>query len=128
VWRVLTPPTKNMPAGFVRHKTGAKAPPRLWRVLNEIVAPNLPRICYLPGHSPGVGPDMTVTSSVSTAPTSTELSIKQYSRRKVLSVWVAAALPMAASAWLVAPALAGPVPARRFTQVPIVALFAGLVW
>src|SRR5215472_3104553 len=100
---------------------------RLWRVLNEIVAPNLPRICYLPGHRPGVGPDMTVTSSVSTAPTSTELSIKQYSRRKVLAVWVAAALPMAALAWLVAPALAGPAPARRFTQVLIVALCAGLV-
>jgi len=72
---------------------------------------------------------MTVTSSVSAVPTSTQLSNKQYSRRKVLAVWVAAALPMAALAWLVAPALAGPAPsARRFTQVLIVALCAGLVW
>src|SRR5215472_4873277 len=71
----------------------------------------------LPGHRPGVGPDMTVTSSVRTAPTSTELSIKQYSRRKVLAVWVAAALPMAALAWLAAPALAGPA-AHRPTLHP----------
>jgi CAAX protease family protein len=72
---------------------------------------------------------MTVTSSVSTAPTSTEPAIKQYTRRKVLDVWVVAALPMGALAWLVAPALAGPAPsARRFTQVLIAALCAGLVW
>ena len=56
---------------------------------------------------------MTVTCSVSTASSSIEPSIKQYSLRTVLAVWATAALPMAALAWLVAPALAGPAPSAR---------------
>jgi membrane protease YdiL (CAAX protease family) len=72
---------------------------------------------------------MAATSSVSTASTSIEPSIKQFTRRTVLEVWVAAALPMGALAWLVAPTLAGPAPtARRFTQVLITVLRVGLVW
>jgi hypothetical protein len=34
-----------------------------------------------------------------------EDEIPQYTRRAILAVWAAAALPMAALAWLVAPAL-----------------------
>jgi hypothetical protein len=56
---------------------------------------------------------------------SVERSITQSSRRKVLAVWAAAALPMAVLAWVVAPALAGP---GRFAETLIYALCAALVW
>src|SRR5215210_650827 len=36
-----------------------------------------------------------------------KVEIPQYRRRAILAVWAAAALPMAALAWLVAPAVAG---------------------
>jgi membrane protease YdiL (CAAX protease family) len=53
----------------------------------------------------------------------------QYTRAGVLAVWAAAALPMAALAWVVAPAMAGPDPSpRRFAEALIGALTAGLVW
>lgn len=63
---------------------------------------------------------MTTTSLVAVEP-----SITQYSRRKILAVWAAAALPMAVLAWVVAPALAGP---GHFAETLIVALCAGLIW
>ncbi|MFT3833292.1 MAG: CPBP family intramembrane metalloprotease [Micropruina sp.] len=54
---------------------------------------------------------------------------RQYSLRGVLGVWAAAALPMAALAWLVAPALAaswgGP---TGFAKALILCLTAGLIW
>ncbi|SNS88754.1 hypothetical protein SAMN05421812_102222 [Asanoa hainanensis] len=53
----------------------------------------------------------------------------QYTRTGTLAVWAAAALPMAALAWVVAPALAGPDPnPRQFAEALIGALTAGLVW
>jgi uncharacterized protein len=55
--------------------------------------------------------------------------VRQYSRLGVLAVWAAAALPMAALAWLVAPAVAGTGPSeRRFLITLLVALTAGLIW
>jgi membrane protease YdiL (CAAX protease family) len=59
------------------------------------------------------------------------VEIAQYGRRAILAIWAAAALPMAALAWLVAPALedrfagAGNVP---MAKALIVSLAAGLVW
>jgi membrane protease YdiL (CAAX protease family) len=59
------------------------------------------------------------------------VEIRQYRRRAILAVWAAAALPMAALAWLVAPALAdrlsgeGNVP---MAKALIVLLTIGLVW
>lgn len=57
------------------------------------------------------------------------VEIRQYSLPVILAVWAAAALPMAALAWLVAPRLApaftGPAP---LSQSVIVCLTAGLVW
>jgi membrane protease YdiL (CAAX protease family) len=59
------------------------------------------------------------------------VEIPQYRRRAILAVWTAAALPMAALAWLVAPALedrfagAGNVP---MVKALIVTLTVGLVW
>lgn len=58
-----------------------------------------------------------------------DVPIPQYTRRAVLAVWAAAALPMAALAWVVAPRLAtsmtGPVALLRALSV---CLLAGLVW
>jgi uncharacterized protein len=58
-----------------------------------------------------------------------QVSIPQYSRRSILTVWAAAAAPMAVLAWLVAPHLAstfsGPAPLGRAL---ILLLGAGLVW
>ena len=57
--------------------------------------------------------------------------IPQYRRRAILAVWAAAAVPMAALAWLVAPALedrfagAGDVP---MAKALIVSITVGLVW
>jgi CAAX protease family protein len=59
------------------------------------------------------------------------VEIPQYRKRGIFAVWAAAALPMAALAWLVAPALAdrlsgeGNVP---LAKALIVLLTIGLVW
>jgi membrane protease YdiL (CAAX protease family) len=59
------------------------------------------------------------------------VEIPQYSRRKIMAIWAAAALPMAALSWLVAPALAdrfsgdGIVP---MAKALIICLTFGLVW
>jgi len=60
-----------------------------------------------------------------------EIDIPQYRRRAIFAIWAAAALPMAALAWLVAPRLAdhlsgpGHVP---LSKALIVTLTAGLIW
>src|SRR5215831_7943783 len=62
---------------------------------------------------------------------SATVQIPQYSRRAIAGIWAAAALPMAALSWLVAPALADHLSGEG--HVPLVkALLAtmtvGLVW
>lgn len=55
--------------------------------------------------------------------------LPQYSLRRILGVWAAAALPMAALAWLVAPWLAGVLDGpSAWPQAIVVSLAAGLVW
>ena len=58
-----------------------------------------------------------------------DVVIPQYTRSRVLAVWAAAALPMAALAWLAAPALAaslsGPAPLGRAL---LICLTIGLAW
>ena len=60
-----------------------------------------------------------------------KVEIPQYRRRAILAIWAAAALPMAALAWLVAPAVAdrlsgeGNVP---MAKALIALLTIGLVW
>ena len=53
----------------------------------------------------------------------------QYTRREVVGIWAAAALPMAALAWVVAPwfaeRLGGPV---ALTRALVVSLTLGLMW
>ena len=56
-------------------------------------------------------------------------TLPQYSLRRILGTWAAAALPMAALAWLVAPWLAGILDGSSAWPRAIVAsLTAGLVW
>jgi membrane protease YdiL (CAAX protease family) len=68
-------------------------------------------------------------TSTAAVPRHPELVIPQLSRRGVLAVWAAAAVPMGVLAWVVAPLVAdhldGPAPLARAL---IVALGAGLVW
>lgn len=70
-------------------------------------------------------------SSNDNGATTSGVVIPQYSRRKIMAVWAAAALPMAGLAWVVAPAVArrlsgdGAVP---MAKALIVCLTAGLVW
>ena len=62
---------------------------------------------------------------------SADVAIPQYGVRRILAVWAAAALPMGALAWLVAPALkdsfagTGTVP---MVKALIVCLTAGMIW
>jgi membrane protease YdiL (CAAX protease family) len=60
---------------------------------------------------------------------SSESQTKQYSLAKILGIWAAAALPMGALAWVVAPLVAGqldgPVPLARAL---LVGLTVGLIW
>ena len=73
-----------------------------------------------PSTATGSGSDMRIA-----------VEIPQYSRRAIFGVWAAAALPMAAAAWIVAPILAdsfggdGIVPMGKALTV---SLTAGLVW
>jgi uncharacterized protein len=60
-----------------------------------------------------------------------QVEIPQYSRRRIVAVWAAAALPMGALAWLVAPALAGRLSGGGdvpMAKALLSALTVGLVW
>jgi membrane protease YdiL (CAAX protease family) len=55
--------------------------------------------------------------------------LPQYSRRRILATWAAAALPMAALAWIVAPVLAGAFEGpSAWPRAILVSLTAGLIW
>ena len=59
----------------------------------------------------------------------TTLPIRQHTRLGVLGVWAAAALPMAALAWLVAPAIVDPSPTdTHWFQTLALGMTVGLVW
>ena len=55
-------------------------------------------------------------------------SVQQYSLAKILGVWVAAALPMGALAWVVAPLVAGHGGAVPLARALLAGLTVGLVW
>jgi membrane protease YdiL (CAAX protease family) len=60
-----------------------------------------------------------------------EIEIPQYSVLAIVAVWAAAALPMAALAWLVAPGLAGWFSGQGavpMLQALVIAITAGLIW
>jgi membrane protease YdiL (CAAX protease family) len=59
--------------------------------------------------------------------TRTQVQIRQYSLKKILGVWAAAALPMGALAWIVAPLLARTFDAGLFPAL-ILSITFGLIW
>ena len=60
---------------------------------------------------------------------SSTVVIPQYSRRAILAIWAAAALPMAALSWIVAPWLASSLNGGSpLVRALLVCLTAGLVW
>ena len=61
-------------------------------------------------------------------PPRTAVTITQYSRRSIFAIWAAAALPMAALSWIVAPALADGSSAESLVRPLLVCLTAGLIW
>lgn len=70
---------------------------------------------------------MTDTIDHQTAP-SRPVSIRQLSRGRVFAVWAAAALPMGAAAWLVAPAIEDSLGDMGLFKALILALTGGLIW
>ena len=56
------------------------------------------------------------------------MTIPQYSLGLILAIWAAAALPMAALAWLVAPRVASTMNGEPFAAALILCLTAGLAW
>jgi len=63
---------------------------------------------------------------MSTQNENNSISIPQYSLRKILMVWVAAAIPMALLGWVVAPAMANDPSKPGFERLGILTI--GLVW
>jgi uncharacterized protein len=60
-----------------------------------------------------------------------KIEIPQYARRSILAIWAAAALPMAALAWLVAPTIADRLPGEGnvpMAKALVASLTVGLVW
>ena len=56
------------------------------------------------------------------------VTVNQLSRRGILAVWAAAALPMGALAWIVAPAVAAGGGPGALSKALVLLLTAGLVW
>jgi membrane protease YdiL (CAAX protease family) len=74
-------------------------------------------------------PSGTTHLTTGVRPTARDEAIPQYSRGMVLTVWAAAAVPMAVLAWVVAPAVAGDGASReRFFVTLLSALTFGLLW
>ena len=82
-----------------------------------------------PHHLAGAGRTAPSTGPAGAPTAAVELPIPQYSRRRILGTWAAAALPMAALAWIVAPWLAeeldGP---TAWPRAILLSLTAGMVW
>ena len=77
----------------------------------------------------------TATSHPTSAPATIDhparpgaVTVNQYSRRAILAIWAAAALPMAALSWVVAPAIADGSDAASLIRPLMACLTAGMVW
>lgn len=72
----------------------------------------------------------THTPSITTAPATSALRrpITQYSRRRIVAIWAAAAIPMAVMAWVVAPAFASGDTGESLFRPLVACLTAGLIW
>jgi uncharacterized protein len=72
---------------------------------------------------------MTTTTARTTARHETEPALPQYSRRRILAIWAAAAIPMAVLGWVVAPWLGHRLGGRDpFIDALMICFNAGLLW
>ena len=71
-----------------------------------------PTAVPIPGRSPRAG----------------AVTITQYSRRAIVAIWAAAALPMGVLAWIVAPAIAAGRGGIPMARALLICLTAGLIW
>ncbi len=62
------------------------------------------------------------------SPRTGAVTVTQYSRRGIFAIWAAAALPMAALAWIVAPAIADGSGVESLMKPLLACLTIGLVW
>jgi hypothetical protein len=79
----------------------------------------------------GIPMDVSLPLTPARSVVAPSVEIPQYSRRAIAGIWAAAALPMAALAWLVAPALVDHLSGEgnvRLAKALLLTLTAGLVW
>jgi membrane protease YdiL (CAAX protease family) len=72
--------------------------------------------------------DRPVVSSPTRRTRRRTVTVTQYSRRAILAIWAAAALPMGVLAWIVAPAIANHNHGAPWAGALLVCLTAGLIW
>ena len=68
------------------------------------------------------------TTNTDRSPRTGAVTVTQYSRRGILAIWAAAALPMGALSWIVAPAIADGGGIESLVRPLLACLTAGLVW
>jgi len=85
------------------------------------------RLATAPAESVGLGP--AETTQLRAPSSSVEVVIPQYSRRKILAVWAAAAMPMGILSWVVARLLADAIGGPgALPRALLMSLTVGLVW
>src|SRR5688572_7713754 len=70
---------------------------------------------------------MTATAAPHSAPAGA-VTVTQYSRRQIVAIWAAAALPMGALSWIVAPAVANGSGAGSLIRPLLACMTIGLIW
>jgi uncharacterized protein len=70
----------------------------------------------------------TIDRQIGGAPAERVITVTQYSRRGIYTIWAAAAIPMAILSWIVAPAIAGGGGIESMVRPLIACMTIGLVW
>jgi membrane protease YdiL (CAAX protease family) len=73
-------------------------------------------------------PTTTTNRPTDVTPAERAITVTQYSRRGIFMIWAAAALPMGALSWIVAPAIAHGSGIESMMRPLLACLTAGLVW
>jgi membrane protease YdiL (CAAX protease family) len=68
------------------------------------------------------------TTDLGRQPSTGEVTVTQYSRRGTMAIWAAAALPMGALSWIVAPAIADGSGIESLLKPLVACLTVGLIW
>ena len=75
-----------------------------------------------------INPQRPETTDPVRSPRAGAVTVTQYSRKGILAIWAAAALPMGALSWIVAPAIADGSGMESLLKPLVACLTAGLVW